>query len=226
MSDRRVIEATVADPEFAVAEALAAGTPVLLEAPGRLSVEALERLAEQSERTGVRAWAALSLRFEPTAVAAGTSLATGAIGLPVAANAQALWVDAPDPATLALDVLDMLLHVCALAVEDAIVVSMTAQQVIASLRMSHGVVGMVTAIPRPDGMDGHPSTSLRVIGSHGMIIANLDAPSLVIEGRNPIRRRMDADGPVRLREAFAASGGGPTLRRAAQLSATLRRGQR
>jgi len=155
---------------------------------------------------------AFSYRFEPAALAARASLQGGSIGLPFAVTAEAFGPSHAGSVALALDLLDAALYATGLDLVSA--VRMGADPFVASLLLSHGTVGDVSAMASAAA----PVAAMSIRGSHGSIAVNLTAPHMAVAGQF---RRTGLTGTTRMLDAFTAGEPMPTLAGAAALAAKL-----
>jgi hypothetical protein len=200
-----VVGAGAADPAAAIEEALAAGASVLVETPGRLTRDELERFAADD-----RVRSGLDYRHDPSLRRAVAAVRGGAIGLAWAANGEAVWPAGDDADTTIANLLDALVSLVALRPVGG--VRLAAGSVAVAVTFEHGVVGTVTCVPRSDGTDPDAAYArLLVTGSHGSLDVLLDGPRLVRAGTRRGPLRLERSGADLLLDAFER-GSAPALR--------------
>jgi hypothetical protein len=186
-------------------------------------------LAELAAATAPGAIApALRRRHEPDVRWARAAVGRGALGLPWGVHAEALESRAPDALTDALDLADAIEQVAGVRLRSAVRLDRDRHVVLASMACEEGVIAQVAARVSDRGPDSAEMASLRLTGSHGTLLADLDAPA--IETSGPAaggRSRLGRDGADRLLSGFmdpadGAKGGDlASLESAARLLALL-----
>lgn len=196
--------------------ALEAGRHVIVDKPAATGTRDAERLWEAAERSRGLLTAVHRLH-SPQIARARRTIDSGAIGLPLAVDAEWLAAGGLDGATVERPelVCDPALsgggelmnfgwypalairHLTGLEVEEVVAFTSAAPQAplfggphgaygvedaaVLSLRLSNGVVATVTVARTPAGVGPAPvSSSLRVLGSHGHVLADEDAPSITV----------------------------------------------
>ena len=193
--------------------ALERGVPVLVEAVGRMPVDALAELG-----AAPHAYAGLRRRFESDARWARGRLAAGGVGLTWSVHAEALASRAPDALTEALDLLDAVSLLTGCAVVDAERFDRgRGAPATWVLALEHGTTGqlVVRLADRRSRRRPQPElAAIRALASHGLVAADLDGPLQRIHGRRgPGWEHVGRDGAHRLLAAFrdvVAGVAGPT----------------
>jgi hypothetical protein len=229
-----VVGAGTAGPLAIAERAAEGGWPVLLEPFAAGGAPRLTDLAAATSASPGAIVPALRRRHEPDARWAQGAVGRGAVGLPWGVHAESLEGRAPDALTDALDLVDALERVASVRLSSAVPIAVDSSIVLASIAFEDGVIGQVAArvaLHAPDGPERAEMASLRVTGSHGTVIADLDAPSIEASGvaTDPsVRRsRLGPDGAERLLASFLATEGRPdgaglaTLADAARILAIL-----
>lgn len=230
-----VIGASAADPLGLAERAASCGWRVLLEPVAAGGAAGLANLVRGTPPGTVLP--ALRRRHEPEARWAQAAVGRGAIGLPWGAHAEALASAAPDAVADALDLADALERAAAVRLERAVRLDRPPrahrrsgagrpQTLLASLAFEHGVVGQlaVRAARRERGSaEALEMASLRVTGSHGTVLAELDAPVVYVTvPGGPQRERLGPDGADRLLGAFLALAEGGSLEGLASMDEAAR----
>lgn len=232
-----------ADPVATAREAIQTGRPVLLEPIGQCSATELASLASAAEDAQVPAIAAFRRRHEPALPIISRSVAGGSIGLPFAVQAEVLASRAPDAATELLDMLDALCDAIVLEPRAAHRTAKTRARLegpdILSARLANEASALIGVRLRRSagaeddadapGEEREELATVRLMGSHGTVTADLEAPALEIrsDGDGEDRRaRVHGSSADLLVDGFMTllAGGGTgrlaTLGRAAALAAT------
>jgi hypothetical protein len=209
-----VVCAGAANPVAAVDAALAAGASVLIEQPTSIPGAHVDRLAaDERVRSG------FDHRYDPSLQRAAAAVRGGSIGLAWAANAEALWPDG-DAGTAVANLLDALTVLTALRPQRCMLVA--AETTVAAVTFTHDVVGVVTSVPRPEGVDPDAGYArLHVTGSHGAVEVLLGGPRLVRAGAGLAPVLLERSPALRLLDAFEA-GSAPPLRDIVDLLTLLR----
>ncbi|WP_371604263.1 Gfo/Idh/MocA family oxidoreductase [Streptomyces sp. NBC_01220] len=201
--------------DFAVT-ALEAGRHVIVDKPAATTTRDAQRLWEAADRSRGLLTAVHRLH-SPQIARARRTVDSGAIGLPLAVDAEWLAAGGLDGATVERPelVCDPALsgggelmnfgwypalairYLTGLEVEEVVAFSSAAPHVplfdgphgaygvedaaVLSLRLGNGVVATVTVSRTPAGVGPAPvSSSLRVLGSHGHVLADEDAPAVTV----------------------------------------------
>lgn len=221
--------------------ALEAGRHVVVDKPAATDPAGSQRLWDAADRSPGLLTAVHRL-YSPQLVRARRIVDSGAIGLPLAVDAEWLAAGGLDGTTVERPelVCDPALsgggelmnfgwypalairHLTGLEVEEVVAFSSAAPRAplfdgphgaygvedaaVLSLRLRNGVVATATVARTPAGVGPAPvSSSLRVLGSHGHVLADEDAPSVTVRGADggSVSRRIGgAAGETALRRLF------------------------
>ncbi|MFF1464057.1 Gfo/Idh/MocA family protein [Streptomyces sp. NPDC058330] len=238
--------------------ALEAGRHVLVDKPAATDTRGAQRLWEAADRSpGLLS--AVHRLHSPQIVRARRLVDSGAIGLPLAVDAEWIAAGGLDGTTVERPelVCDPALsgggelvnfgwypalairHLTGLEVEEVVAFSSAAPHAplfggphgtygvedaaVLSLRLRNGVVATATVARAPAGVGPAPvSSSLRVLGSHGHVLADEDAPSVTVraaDGGRLSRRIGGPAGVTALRRLFTEFGDDIRLGRTPSVSA-------
>lgn len=214
--------------------ALEAGRHVVVDKPAATGTRAAERLWDAADRAPGLLTAVHRL-YSPQIARARRIVDSGAIGLPLAVDAEWLAAGGLDGSTVERPelVCDPALsgggelmnfgwypalairHLTGLEVEEVVAFGSGAPHgplfdgphgtygvedaAVLSLRLRNGVVATATVARTPAGVGPAPvSSSLRVLGSHGHVLADEDAPSVAVRGADGERVSRQVGGPAGL----------------------------
>ncbi|MFJ6462307.1 Gfo/Idh/MocA family protein [Streptomyces sp. NPDC091387] len=214
--------------------ALEADRHVLVDKPAATDTRGAQRLWDAADRSrGLLS--AVHRLYSPQIARARRIVDSGAIGLPLAVDAEWLAAGGLDGATVERPelVCDPALsgggelmnfgwypalairHLTGLEVEEVVAFSSAAPRTplfdgphgtygvedaaVLSLRLGNGVVATATVARTPVGVGPAPvSSTLRVLGSHGHVLADEDAPSVAVRGADGVSVSRQIGGPAGL----------------------------